>query len=104
MSEYVDTIDKVLEYLKIEKDRRLTAIKSNEFCDNKTGERHIRILKKGIKAMEQQIKIENNRSNNVFICRDCERWNNYTWSCKYKGMALPHDSCNKFSIKLIKKI
>lgn len=58
-SEYVDTIDTIIDYLTNERDRRQNAIDSGEFCDNKTSERHIRIINKGLESMIEQQKVEN---------------------------------------------
>ena len=42
--EYADTMDNIIKYLENERDRRLNAINSGMFCDNKTSTRHCLII------------------------------------------------------------
>jgi len=54
MSKYTNPIDKVIDDLRGERERRINAYNSGEFCDNKTIESNIEILTKGIVAMNNE--------------------------------------------------
>lgn len=51
----INPINKIVNDLKTERQRRVDAYNSNNFCDNKTLERNIRILTKGIVAMNNEM-------------------------------------------------
>lgn len=58
MSKYVNPIDSVIKSLESEKQRRVNALNSNQFCDNDMLKRNIEVLNCGIKAMQEQRKLD----------------------------------------------
>ena len=54
MSKYTNPIDKVIDDLRSERERRINAYNSGEFCDNETIMSNIEILTKGIIAMNNE--------------------------------------------------
>ena len=54
-TEYINPIDKIIDNLKAERDRRIDAYSSGRFCDEEVLLDNIMILDKGIKAMEKEI-------------------------------------------------
>lgn len=51
----INPIDKIVNDLRDERQRRINAYNSNNFCDNKTLDRNIKILTKGIVAMNNEM-------------------------------------------------
>lgn len=54
MNEYVNPIDNIIKYLEDERQRRINAYNSGQFCDNATIKHNIEVLTKGIIAMKKE--------------------------------------------------
>lgn len=52
VSEYINPVDNIIRDLEQERDRRIKAYDSNDFCDNITLKNNIKILTKGIMIMK----------------------------------------------------
>lgn len=58
MDKYSDTINQIYNYLKGERNRRIKALNSNYFCDNKTLQRNINIISKAMITINNEIASE----------------------------------------------
>ncbi|MBX4259759.1 hypothetical protein KTC96_24855 (plasmid) [Clostridium estertheticum] len=54
MSKYINPIDGVIDNLRDERERRINAYNSGEFCDNETLKTNIIIITQGIIAMNNE--------------------------------------------------
>jgi hypothetical protein len=55
MNKYGNPLNNVVEFLESEKSRRLKALKSNNFCDNRTIQKNIDKLNKALDILKEDV-------------------------------------------------